>query len=243
MVKPYDAYPPLQKVPEHVGIIMDGNGRWAKQRGLARAEGHKAGTEALRDVLKASVAFGVKVLTVYAFSTENWTRPRAEVDALLMLFERAFAQELRELHESGVRLVLVGRKQGLSKAILKRIAAAEDLTQGNDRLVLNIAFNYGGRAELVQALQAIVREGVAADDIDESVIGEHLWTGSVPDPDLIIRTGGDMRLSNFLIWQAAYSELYVTPTYWPDFDRDALYQALLDYQGRDRRFGGLPSSS
>ena len=243
MVKPYDAYPPLQKVPEHIGIIMDGNGRWAKQRGLARAEGHKAGTEALRDVLKASVAFGVKVLTVYAFSTENWTRPRAEVDALLMLFERAFTQELRELYESGVRLVLVGRKQGLSKTILKRIAAAEDLTQANDRLVLNIAFNYGGRAELVQALQAIVREGVAADDIDESVIAEHLWTGSVPDPDLIIRTGGDMRLSNFLIWQAAYSELYITPTYWPDFDREALYQALLDYQGRDRRFGGLPSSS
>ena len=241
--KPFDAYPPLAKVPAHVGIIMDGNGRWARQRGLARVEGHRAGTETLREVLEASVAFGVKMLTVYAFSTENWSRPRAEVDALMMLFNRAFLQEIQELHASGVRLVHIGREQGLSKSLLNHIHSAEELTRDNDHLVLNIAFNYGGRAELIDAVQAIVREGIAAEEIDEAVIADHLWTGDAPDPDLIIRTGGDMRLSNFLVWQAAYSELYVTPTFWPDFDREALYQALLNYQNRDRRFGGLPSSS
>jgi undecaprenyl diphosphate synthase len=209
---------------------------------LPRNEGHRAGIEALREVVRAAAEFGVPMLTVYAFSTENWTRPRVEVQALMLLLKQAFAREAEALHRNGVCIRRVGSLKGVSKGLLDSITKAEALTRSNQRLVLNVAFNYGGRAEIIDAVQAIVRKGIAAEDIDEEAIRHHLWTGDVPDPDLIIRTGGDMRLSNFLIWQAAYAELYITPTYWPDFGRDALYQALLDYQSRDRRFGGLPTS-
>jgi len=233
------AYPPLTHPPRHVGIIMDGNGRWAQARSLPRNEGHRAGLENLRRVLRASVEFGIKILTIYAFSTENWARPRAEVRALLLLLNRAFAQEAEELDRNGIRIRQLGRTEGLNKSLLNNIRKAEELTRDNDRLLLNVAFNYGGRAEIVDVVRQIVRQGIPAEAIDEEAIQRHLWTGDTPDPDLIIRTGGDMRLSNFLIWQAAYAELYVTPTFWPGFGKDELYKALLDYQNRQRRFGGL----
>lgn len=233
------AYPPLTHPPRHVGIIMDGNGRWAQARGLPRNEGHRAGMENLRRVLRASVEFGIKILTIYAFSTENWARPRAEVRALMLLLNLAFAQEAEELYRNGVRIRQLGRTEGLNKSLLNNIRKAEELTRDNDRLLLNVAFNYGGRAEIVDAVRQIVRQGIPAEAIDEETIQRHLWTGDTPDPDLIIRTGGDMRLSNFLIWQTAYAEFYVTPAFWPAFGKDELYKALLDYQNRQRRFGAL----
>jgi len=231
----------LKVVPTHVAIIMDGNGRWARARGLPRVAGHRAGAETLRRVLRDVIELGIKVLTVYAFSTENWRRPEREVRALLSLFGRMIDNELDELKRNGVRIRHVGRTERLSPQLVKKIRYAEQVTQENDRLILNVAFNYGGRAELVDAVRRIVAEGLAPEQIDEQTIAEHLYTAGMPDPDLIIRTGGEMRLSNFLLWQGAYAEFYVTPTFWPDFDREELLKALLDYQNRQRRFGGLPS--
>ncbi len=230
---------PLSGVPRHVAIIMDGNGRWARARGLPRAAGHRAGTENLRPVLRAAVEFGIEVLTIYAFSTENWTRPKPEVTALLQLVERVIDRELDELLRNGVRLKHIGRRQGISARLLAKIDHAEELTRCNDELLLNIAFNYGGRAELVDAVRSIVQEGLTPEQIDEGVIGEHLTTSGMPDPDLVIRTGGDLRLSNFLIWQSIYAEFYSTDTLWPDFDGDELYKAIASYEGRQRRYGGV----
>lgn len=232
----------LTRLPRHVGIIMDGNGRWAQARGLPRIAGHRAGVENLRVILRAAVEFGIPILTIYAFSTENWARPPAEVRALLGLLEHVLDSELADLHANGVRIHHIGRTQGIERRLLEKIRYAQDLTQHNDRLWLNVAFNYGGRAEIVDAVRQIVAEGIPADQIDDQVIASHLGTAGLPDPDLIIRTGGDMRSSNFLIWQAAYAEFYSTPVFWPDFGRDELYKALLDYQRRERRFGGLTSS-
>ncbi|MCD6520383.1 MAG: isoprenyl transferase [Anaerolineae bacterium] len=231
----------LKVVPTHVAIIMDGNGRWARARGVPRVAGHRAGARNLRRVLRDVIELGIKVLTVYAFSTENWRRPEREVRALLSLFGRMIDNELDELKRNGVRIRHVGRTERLSPQLVKKIRYAEQVTQENDRLILNVAFNYGGRAELVDAVRRIVAEGLAPEQIDEQTIAEHLYTAGMPDPDLIIRTGGEMRLSNFLLWQGAYAEFYVTPTFWPDFDREELLKALLDYQNRQRRFGGLPS--
>jgi len=231
----------LVKIPRHVAIIMDGNGRWAKARGLPRAAGHKAGTENLRPVLQAAVDFGIKVVTVFAFSTENWARPRLEVQALLSILESALETEVAKLHESGVKIRHFGRTAGLSPSLVNKIQHAQELTQSNTRLLFNVAFNYGGRAEIVDAVRRLAQEGIPAEQIDEATISRYLCSGDCPDPDLIIRTGGDMRLSNFLIWQAAYAEFYCTPTFWPDFGRAELYQALLAYQQRDRRFGRLDS--
>lgn len=230
----------LEKVPRHVGIIMDGNGRWARERGLPHAAGHRAGTENLRPILRAMGEFGVKVVTLYAFSTENWKRPDHEVRALMVLAGRVIDDELDALDENGVRLNHIGRQEGLPKALLDKVAYAKRLTCDNDRLIVNIAFNYGGRAELVDAVRRIVADGVPAEEIDEALISHYLYSAGLPDPDLIIRTAGEMRLSNFLIWQAAYAEYYSTPTYWPDFDRDELLRALRAYQARDRRYGGRP---
>ncbi len=227
------------KIPQHVGIIMDGNGRWAQQRGLPRVAGHRAGTENLRRVLRACVEFGIPILTVYAFSTENWGRPAAEVNALLALLERSIATETAELNRNGVSVRHIGRTDDLPAALRQKIEQAVAQTSGNQRLILNVAFNYGGRAEIVDAVRAIVTEGIPADKITEETIGAHLTTGGLPDPDLIIRTGGDQRLSNFLVWQAAYSEFYVTSTFWPDFDREELYKALQAFSHRERRFGRL----
>ena len=229
----------LQRVPRHVGIIMDGNGRWAQQRGLSRSAGHKAGTENLRRVIEAAVEFGLEALTLYAFSTENWKRPRAEVDALMSLMTAALRDELGELNRNGVRIRHVGRDEGIPGLLLAGIRHAEQLTRNNTRLALNVAFNYGGRADIVDAVRALVRQGLAAEAIDEQAIGGALSTAGLPPLDLVIRTAGEMRLSNFLIWQAAYAEYYSTPVYFPDFDRAELLRALLEYQNRERRYGGL----
>ncbi len=235
--------PELVRLPQHVAIIMDGNGRWAQARGLPRSEGHRAGAENLRPVLEAATDFGVPVLTVYAFSTENWSRPASEVNALLALAQRLIDRELNTLHRQGVQVRHIGRREGIPGALLRRMDRAEALTRDNTTLLFNIAFNYGGRADIVDAVRALVREGVSPEEITEEAISAHLSTAGLPDPDLIIRTAGEMRLSNFLVWQAAYAEYYSTATFWPDFDREELYKALLAYQQRQRRFGGLPSGS
>jgi undecaprenyl diphosphate synthase len=216
---------------------MDGNGRWARQRGLPRLAGHRAGTENIRRVLTGCVEFGIKVLTIYAFSTENWKRPEEEVKGLMSIFARVIDRELNELHHEGVQLRHVGRMEGISKSLKAKVHQAIDLTKDNDRIVLNVAFNYGGRAEIVDAVKRIIRDGVQAEDVTEEVIGRYLYTTDCPDPDLIIRTSGEFRTSNFLLWQAAYAEYYVTPTYWPDFNKEELYKALTAYSQRDRRFG------
>jgi undecaprenyl diphosphate synthase len=231
------AAPSLQMVPYHVGIIMDGNGRWAQRRGLPRMAGHRAGTENIRRTLTACVEFGVGMLTIYAFSTENWKRPEAEVKGLMTIFAQVIDRELGELHRQGVQLRHVGRLEGISNSLKAKVHRAIDMTKDNDRIILNVAFNYGGRAEIVDAVRSIIRAGIPADEVTDEVISRHLYTSDCPDPDLIIRTSGEFRTSNFLLWQAAYAEYYVTPTYWPDFDRDELYQALLAYSQRDRRFG------
>lgn len=233
-------YPPLERVPRHVGIIMDGNGRWARARGLPRAAGHRAGTENLRRVLRAAVEFGVPVLTIYAFSTENWGRPESEVEILLSIFERVIDRELSELHEEGVQLRHLGRLERISPALRQKVLKAIKLTEKNQRLILNVAFDYGGRDELVRAIRRIITDGVPAEQIDEPLISRYLYTAGLPDPDLIIRTSGEMRISNFLIWQGAYAEFYMTPSLWPDFDKDELYKALERYSYRERRFGLVP---
>ncbi|MEJ2559047.1 MAG: isoprenyl transferase [Anaerolineae bacterium] len=229
--------PVLEKVPYHIGIIMDGNGRWAQRRRLPRVAGHRAGTENIRRVLTACVEFGIKMLTIYAFSTENWKRPEEEVKGLMSIFARVIDRELDELHQQGVRLRHVGRLEGISDDLRAKVDRAIDLTQNNDRIILNVAFNYGGRAEIVDAVRRIIRDGIPADEVTEDLIGHYLYTADAPDPELIIRTSGEFRTSNFLLWQAAYSEYYVTTTYWPDFDKEELYKALLAYGQRDRRFG------
>jgi len=233
-------YPPLPRVPVHVGIIMDGNGRWARERGLPRLAGHRAGTENLRRVLRAAVEFGVQILTIYAFSTENWGRPKEEVEGLLNLMEQMIDRELPELHREGVQIRHIGRLDRVPDRLKERIREALELTKDNQRLILNVAFNYGGRAEIVDAVRRIIADGVPPEAVDEALIARYLYTAGLPDPDLIIRTSGEMRVSNFLIWQGAYAEYYVTPTYWPDFDKDEFYKALVAYSQRERRFGLLP---
>lgn len=226
-------------MPRHIGIIMDGNGRWARARNLPRSAGHRAGTENLRRVLRATVEFGIPILTIYAFSTENWSRPAGEVRALLSILEGVLDRELQELHQEGVQLRHVGRLERLPARLRKKVRDAIELTRNNERLILNVAFDYGGRAELVDAIRRIIRDGVLPDQVDEALVSRYLYTGGLPDPDLIIRTSGEMRISNFLIWQGAYAEYYVTPVFWPDFDKGELYAALWAYSQRERRFGSL----
>ena len=227
-------------VPRHVAIIMDGNGRWAKQRGLSRKAGHDAGAENLRRVIQRMAEAGVECLTLYAFSTENWSRPKQEVGWLLRMPGRFIRRELRELHEGGIRLRHLGRLDGLSRSLQKQVREAEQLTANNRRMTVSIAFNYGGRAEIVDAVRALVAEGVPAGQIDEAAIARRLYTAGLPDPDLIVRTAGEMRLSNFLMWQSAYSEYYVSPVYWPDFDEREVDRALAAFGERERRFGRSP---
>jgi len=228
----------FERLPAHIAIIMDGNGRWAKQRHLPRMSGHRAGTENLRTIIKTCVEFGVKYLTVYAFSTENWKRPEDEVSGLMDILADALEKELDELHKQGVCLRHVGRLERLDPAIRGKIKTAIKLTQNNDRLILNIAWNYGGRDEIVAAVQRILEEGIQADEISEDVFVKHLFTYPSPDPDLVIRTSGEQRTSNFLLWQSAYSEWYFTPILWPDFGREELKQAIIAFGERSRRFGG-----
>lgn len=226
-----------KRIPKHVAIIMDGNGRWAKQRGLPRAEGHRQGTENLRQIIRAAVEFNIEILTIYAFSTENWNRPRREVNLLMRILEMVIDRELAELNAEGVQIRHIGELDGIAERLQKKVVEACETTADNSRLILNVAFNYGGRDEIVHAVQAIMREGVAAEDVTEDMISQHLYTSDLPDPDLIIRTSGEFRLSNFLIWQSAYSEHYYTDVYWPSFDRDCLQDALDEYASRRRRFG------
>ncbi|RMF77282.1 MAG: isoprenyl transferase [Chloroflexi bacterium] len=230
-----DALPP--NIPKHVAIIMDGNGRWAKARGLPRSEGHRQGTENLRRILRACVEFGVEILTIYAFSTENWKRPPTEVRVLLRILQRVIDTELDELDEEGVQLRHIGKLDGLSPFLQQKIIHARERTKNNDRLIVNVAFNYGGRAEIVDAVQRIVKDRVAPEDIDEDLISHYLYTADLPDPDLIIRTSGELRISNFLTWQGSYSEYYFTNTFWPDFDKEELRKALFEYSNRKRRYG------
>ncbi len=228
---------PNLPIPQHVGIIMDGNGRWARARGLSRMEGHRAGTRNIRRVLEEAVRIGIKVLTIYAFSTENWGRPRAEVSHLMRLISESIRNELDELDAQGVQIRHSGRLAGVSAYLQKQIRGAIERTQHNDRIILNVAFNYGGRAEIIDAIKHIIEDGVKPEDVDEALVGRYLYTAGLPDPDMIIRTGGEYRLSNFLIWQAAYAEYYATPTFWPDFDEAELRMAIAVYQSRERRFG------
>jgi undecaprenyl diphosphate synthase len=230
---------PPEKIPQHVAIIMDGNGRWAISRGLPRVAGHKAGTENLRRVIRSTVEFGIKYLTIYAFSTENWGRPPEEVQGLMGILQDVIDRELDELHDEGVQLRHIGRLERLDPKIQAKVLKAIDLTKNNDRLILNIAWNYGGRDEIVCAIQKILRDGIAPDDVNAELVSRYLFTAGVPDPDLVIRTSGELRISNFLIWQAAYSEWYVTPTFWPDFDKEEYRHALEIFAQRDRRFGGV----
>jgi len=229
----------LDKVPHHLAIIMDGNGRWAQSRGLPRLAGHRAGTENIRRILEACVEHGIKILTLYAFSTENWGRPSAEVRGIMRILEQTIDRELPELHQNGVQLRHIGRLEGISERLRRKVREAIELTRHNDRIILNIAFNYGGRTEIVDAVRHIVEAGVTPEQLDEALFSQYLYTAGLPDPDLIIRTAGELRISNFLIWQSAYAEYYATSTYWPDFDKEELYQALLEYSNRERRFGLL----
>ena len=233
---------PHDKLPQHVAMIMDGNGRWALSRGKPRLAGHKAGTENLRRVIRATVEFGVKYLTIYAFSTENWGRPPEEVKGLLYILEDVIDRELKELHQEGVQLRHIGRLERLAPTLQEKVLDAVDLTKNNDRLVLNVAFNYGGRDEIVNAIQNIMKDGIAPEEVTDELVSRYLYTAGVPDPDLIIRTSGELRVSNFLIWQAAYSEWYVTPTYWPDFDKEEYRRALETFAQRDRRYGKVSSN-
>jgi undecaprenyl diphosphate synthase len=232
-----ERFPPLDKVPAHVGIIMDGNGRWAQRQGKPRSAGHRAGVENIRRVLEASVRFGVSVLTIYAFSTENWDRPPAEVNTLMGLLAQVLRREVPELHKNGVRLRHIGRLERLPPRLQKGVQDAIELTADNDRLTLNVAFSYGGRAEIVDAVKRIIEAGTLAEQVTEELISQHLYTAGQPDPDMIIRTGGEFRLSNFLLWQAWYAEYYSTPVYWPDFDEAELYKALATFGQRKRRYG------
>lgn len=231
-----------ERIPAHIAIIMDGNGRWAKSRGLPRLAGHRAGTENLRRIIEACIEFGIKYLTIYAFSTENWGRPHEEVQGLMRLFEDVIDRELQELYDQGVQLRHMGRLDRLRPAFRDKVVKAIEYTSSNSKLVLNIAFNYGGRDEIVCAIQQMVRDGVKPEDVTDELVNKYLYTAGVPDPDLIIRTSGELRGSNFLIWQGAYSEWYFPSTYWPDFDKEELRNALLEYSHRERRYGLVPQS-
>jgi undecaprenyl diphosphate synthase len=237
--------PPLDpaRLPRHVAVIMDGNGRWAKARGLPRLAGHRAGTEALRRLMESAIEVGVPILTIYAFSTENWKRPAHEVRGLMYLLEEVIERQLDELEANGIRLRHIGWLDGVPDHLVEAIRHAVARTAHNDRLQLNIAFNYGARAEIVRAVRRIVEAGLLPEEVDEAAIERHLETAGLPDPDLVIRTSGEMRLSNFLLWQAAYAEFYCTDVLWPDFDRTTFRQAMESYARRERRFGVLPGAN
>ncbi|MCL5429715.1 MAG: isoprenyl transferase [Chloroflexi bacterium] len=225
------------QVPQHIAIIMDGNGRWAKQRGLPRLAGHRAGTDNLRRIIEACVEFGVKYLTIYAFSTENWGRPEDEVSGLMSIFDEVFERELTELHRQGVQLRHLGRLEGLRESLREKVRNGLELTKNNNRLVLNVAFNYGGRDEIVHAIKSMLKESMAPGAVTEDLVSRYLYTSGIPDPDLVIRTSGEQRISNFLIWQAAYAEWVFPETLWPDFGREELLAAIQEFGRRERRFG------
>lgn len=227
-------------VPRHVAVVMDGNGRWANSRHLPRLAGHRAGTENVRRITTACADAGVEVLTIYAFSTENWRRPADEIRGLMTILAQSIDREAAELHRNDIQIRHIGSLEEIAATLAERVRRAVALTRENTRMVLNVAFNYGGRAEITRAVQRLLAEGVPPERVTEEGIARYLDTAGLPDPDLVIRTGGEMRLSNFLLWQAAYAEYYSTPVCWPDFGRDELYRAFTEYARRARRFGGLP---
>jgi undecaprenyl diphosphate synthase len=227
------------RLPTHVAIIMDGNGRWAARRHLPRVEGHRAGIDAVRDAVETSARLGIGVLTLYAFSVENWKRPRAEVTTLMTLLKRYLRLELDTLLSNDIRFRVIGRPDELAPDVRNELARAVERTAGNRGMQFNIALNYGGRAEIVDAARQLIESGVRAADVDESRLASCLYTAGQPDPDLLIRTSGEMRVSNFLLWQIAYAEIWVTDTLWPDFRRRDLLEAVVAYQKRDRRYGGI----
>lgn len=227
------------RIPRHVAIIMDGNGRWATQRGLPRAAGHRAGTENIRRVIERFADHGVQYLTLYAFSTENWNRPQREVRALIRLLRYFIRRELDNLHRNGIRLQMLGHIETLPEWLQQQVRDAIALTRENDRMVLNICFSYGGRDDIVMAIRGMLADGVRAEEVTEELVSRYLMTAGMPDPDLVIRTAGEQRISNFLLWQSAYAELYFTDTYWPDFGREDTDIALAEYGRRKRKFGGL----
>ena len=227
------------RLPRHVALIMDGNGRWAGKRHLPRVEGHRAGIDAVRAVVETSARLGLDVLTLYAFSVENWKRPAAEISTLMMLLKRYLRSELSTLLDNNIRFNVIGRSEELAPDVLQELHAGEMKTAKNTGMIFNIALNYGGRTEIVDAAKRAIAAGIPADALDERRFGELLYTGKQPDPDLLIRTSGEMRVSNFLLWQIAYAEIYVTDTLWPDFRCRHLLEAILAYQKRDRRYGGI----
>lgn len=233
----------MNNIPKHIAIIMDGNGRWAKMRNLPRTMGHKAGVETIRNIVKEADAIGVKYVTFYAFSTENWKRPKEEVNALMKLLVQYLRKELDELHENGVVINVLGDISRLPEECITEINRAKEKTKNNTGLVMNMALNYGGRAEIVRAIKNIVldskEEKIDVDDIDEALVNKYLYTANMPDPDIIIRPSGEQRLSNFLLWQCAYSEFWYSDINWPDFTAENLKEAIIDYQKRNRRFGGV----
>jgi len=229
----------IAHLPKHIAIIMDGNGRWAQQRGLPRLEGHRAGVESLHSVIECLNEYQTRYVTLYAFSTENWKRPRKEISGLLRLLEEIIDEEARKLHQKGVKLRHLGRFDGISTRLERAVTRAIELTKSNTEMILSFAFNYGGRSEILDAIRHLVAQGVPPEKIDEKLFGSYLYTAGLPDVDLVIRTGGELRVSNFLMWQAAYSEYYFTDVLWPDFDRKEVEKALLAYSQRQRRFGGL----
>ena len=233
-----------ERLPAHIAIIMDGNGRWANRRNMPRVAGHRAGIDPVRNTVESCARLGITALTLYAFSVENWKRPRHEVETLWRLLRFYLRRELPELMENNIRLVAIGRLEALPKQVRQELEAVMEATAGNNGLIVNLAINYGGRAELVDAVNALLDQARIEGTLDrlqvkEEDIASKLYTAKIPDPDLLIRTSGEMRISNFLLWQIAYSEIYVTETLWPDFKRSDLLQAILDYQKRDRRFGGV----
>jgi undecaprenyl diphosphate synthase len=229
----------FSRLPQHLAVIMDGNGRWAAQRHLPRVEGHRAGIESVREVVEGSARLGIRVLTLYAFSVENWKRPVSEVSTLMMLLKRYLRLELNTLLRNNIRFRVIGRASELAPDVREELAAAEQKTAANTGMLFNIALNYGGRAEIVEAAKRLIESGVSPGDLDEERFAGFLYTAGQPDPDLLIRTSGEMRVSNFLLWQIAYSEIWVTETLWPDFRKQHLLEAILAYQKRDRRYGGI----
>jgi undecaprenyl diphosphate synthase len=229
----------FDRLPQHIAVIMDGNGRWAAQRHLPRVEGHRAGIDSVRDIVESSARLGIKVLTLYAFSVENWKRPITEVSTLMSLLKRYLRLELDTLLRHNIRFHVIGREEELPPDVRRELKMAEEQTARNGGMLFNIALNYGGRAEIVEAARRAIASGIAAADLDEPHFADFLYTAGQPDPDLLIRTSGEMRISNFLLWQIAYAEIWVTDTLWPDFRKQHLLEAILAYQKRDRRYGGI----
>lgn len=233
----------FNRLPVHIAVIMDGNGRWAQMRNLPRMEGHRAGSKSVQEAVETAARVGIKYLTLFAFSNENWKRPKREVNTLWKVLEDFLKKHDKDLQENQLKLKVIGRKERIPPSVVKELGRVEELTENYDRMTVVLALNYGGRTEIVDACRSILNEkNISPEELDEGKFSRYLYTGGIPDPDLLIRTSGEMRVSNFLLWQIAYSEIWITDVYWPDFNRLHMLRAILDYQKRERRFGGLESS-